>query len=738
MATINLGTIGFTFRGAYDAATTYSKQDIVTEGVDTYISLIDSNTGTTPGTDATKWVIFTNGIGQGTGTPAGGIWYYDGTSVQSIAPTSADQVLRVDEATNLPVWTADDQRSSVRVANLPGGNTISYRFCAVIMEDGAWRGWGDNVYYQHGFGAETSSRGNPTNAAFPAGFSGVKVAERKLVNRNKRTVTHTVTMGTDGNGDPIFVIDGTDNPNIDMTKGNIYKFDQTDSTNTEDLVFEESTDGGTTWTSLTLADIGDRKKTSVYTAAGLTAGTDRVTYIRIGDEETNMYRYVGSTTATAGNTITLNTNGFVYDYDDKGWYFQFNYQANAAVVDNDNNLWCWGRNQQGQIGRATTADQSIPYNASAYSVGSLYNKNVIKCLVGQGGSSVSNTNGIWALCDDGTIHYAGDGQYGSRGDGNVSDSGIFVQASPQLGKFQTTSLDEFVDLWVGMQDASFGIALGKDGTLYHCGYSGHYQSGQNPISNTNNSNYTKIAVSVPAAEILWVNAKGGWIRDIDGNMWNWGQDNSASYSGALGRGAAGNYPPAIVMTNSQANGDTTICEVCSTSSYDNYNNAIIRDAAGVLYASGYNGYGQNLNGNTTLTFNYASIPANNPTVQWDGDYGPTGYPTFPTNVKRIVNAGSGSANAYMALTDDGEVICWGYGAQGTLGYGAAANISNTGIYTCPGIPKEVIDISGYGYGSEMTFIALTEDGNAYTWGYSADYSIGNENYNRYAPAQVLF
>lgn len=47
MATVNLGTIGFTFRGAYDAAVAYNKQDVVTEGVDTYVSLIASNTGTT-------------------------------------------------------------------------------------------------------------------------------------------------------------------------------------------------------------------------------------------------------------------------------------------------------------------------------------------------------------------------------------------------------------------------------------------------------------------------------------------------------------------------------------------------------------------------------------------------------------------------------------------------------------------------------------------------------------------
>jgi alpha-tubulin suppressor-like RCC1 family protein len=738
MATINLGTIGFTFRGAYDAATTYSKQDIVTEGVDTYISLIDSNTGTTPGTDATKWSIFTNGIGQGTGTPAGGIWYYDGTSVQSIAPTSANQVLRVDEATNLPVWTEDDQRSSVRVANLNHPNTNSYRYGAAIMEDGTWRSWGYNAYYQQGIGSETSNRPNPTTAAFPPDFSGVKLSERKLVNRNKRTVTHTVTMGTDSNGDPIFVIDGTDNPNIDMTKGNIYKFDQTDSTNTEDLVFEESTDGGTTWTSLTLADIGDKDKTTVYTAPGLTAGTDRVTYIRIGDEETDMYRYVGSTTATAGNTITLNTNGFVYEYANKGWYWQFNYQQMCMAVDNNNNLWTWGRNHLGEHGTGNTTDVYVPQNASSKAANSLNGKNVIKCVLAQGGTSVSTYNGAWALCDDGTIHYCGYGNYGSRGDGNTTTTLNFVQASPQLGKFQTASLDQFVDLWAGNQNSPFAIAQGKDGTIYHCGYSGNYTSGQNPVSNSNNTNYTKVAINVPAAEILFVTATGGYVRDIDGNLWTWGQDSHSTHSGALGQGTHGNLPPTIVMNNTQANGDTTICECVAATFIDQYNTAIIRDAAGVVYSSGYNGYGQLLDGGVTARKNFVSIPSSSPTVVWPGEYEPTGYPNFPSNVKRMAVSGSGSYLNFCVLTDDGEVLCWGYNGHGQIGVGDTTSHSNSGKYNCLGIAKEVIDIALYGHSNQISGIALTEDGNAYTWGYSAEYSLGNENYHRYAPTMLQF
>ena len=94
MATINLGAVGFTARGAYDAATTYAKQDIVTYDNNSYVSIVASNTGVTPGTDATKWEIFTQGIST-SATPTNGVWYYDGTNVVSLAPGSANQVLPI-------------------------------------------------------------------------------------------------------------------------------------------------------------------------------------------------------------------------------------------------------------------------------------------------------------------------------------------------------------------------------------------------------------------------------------------------------------------------------------------------------------------------------------------------------------------------------------------------------------------------------------------------------------------
>jgi len=736
MATINLGTIGFTYRGVYDAATTYSKQDIVKEGSDTYVSLVDSNTGTTPGTDPTKWEVFTAGIGQGTGTPAGGIWYYDGSGVQVAAPTDANQVLRIDETTNLPVWTADDQRSGQRVANLPFPMTNTYRFGFCIMENGSWRSWGYNGYGQQGHGAQTGSRNMPTNAIFPKDFVGIKLSKRKLVNRNKKTVTLAVTQGTDGGGNPIFIIDGVDNPNIDMTNGNIYKFDQTDSTNTEDLVFEESTDGGTTWASLTIADIGDRLKTSVYTAPGLTVGTDRVTYIRIGDNETNMYRYVGSTTGSAmGNTITLNKNGFVYDYEDKGWYFMASYQVDSAIIDNDGKLWTWGRNNVGECGTGGTSVQYFPYCASDNASNSINGKNLIK--IANMPANGTSTQGILVLADDGTIHYAGDGGYGLPANSSTTDQYNFVQANVQLGIYQTGSLNSFVDVWGGNTEAGFAIALGKDGTLYHTGYTGHYTKGT--IANTTQNNtYTAITnVTVPVAEILCVVPRGVWVRDINGDCWNWGWDNNSSYAGALGRGSYSYFDPAIVFTNT-ANGDNSVCEVIHTAYSDNYMSSLVRTASGHLHSSGYNGYGGCLDGSTSVRNTFHNITTYAPTVVYPGDHEPTGYPSFPTNIKRMVISGNASAHTFLCLTDDGEVLAWGYNGHGQNGSGVTTNHSASGQYMCVPIPKEVIDIGAWGYGSEETCAALTEDGTMYTWGYSADGSIGNDNQYRYGPVSLIF
>ena len=137
MATINLGAVGFTARGAYDAATTYAKQDIVTYDNNSYVSIVASNTGVTPGTDATKWEIFTQGIST-SATPTNGVWYYDGTNVVSLAPGSANQVLRINSSNQLE-WADDDARTGVKVANLLHGRSreVYRRTCLLYTSDAA-------------------------------------------------------------------------------------------------------------------------------------------------------------------------------------------------------------------------------------------------------------------------------------------------------------------------------------------------------------------------------------------------------------------------------------------------------------------------------------------------------------------------------------------------------------------------------------------------------------------------
>jgi alpha-tubulin suppressor-like RCC1 family protein len=716
VATINLGTIGFTFRGVYDAAVTYAKQDIVREGVDTYVSLVDSNTANTPSTSATQWAVFTQGIGQNTGTNNGGVWYFDGTNVVSLAPGSANEVLRIGSSGN-PEWAIDDSRSGVRVANLPSGRSqMIYNKYYGVMEDGSLRAWGYNGNYQHGTGSATSSKSYPINVGFPHGFVGCQLDERKLSNRNKTTVTLAVTQGTDSGGNPIFVIDGVDNPNIDMTKGNIYKFDQTDSTNTEDLVFEESTDGGVTWSSLTLSEIGNNDVTSVYTASGLTAGTDRITYLRIGEDETNMYRYVGSTTgSTMGNTITLNTNGFVQYFRHQGGYFFMHYNNATGVIDNSGNVWMWGNNGNGVCGTGSTSHQYTPYNATANATNSLNGKTAK--LFGREVGAESNNTCCWVLCTDGSVHHAGYSGHGQTGNGSAATN-YFVQM---------LNVTKVVDIHQSCDNTPFLIMLEANGELKHVGYGGTYGNG----SNTNNSSVplTISAVTQRVAEILYVGRRMTFVRDIDGNCWNWGNDN---YGFLARSGTAGNYSAAIVYNNN-ASGTDCVCEAVGNPDGDTYESSYIRTASGLVKSSGYNGYGQLGNGNTTNATSWQDLTGTVTTYLAHNDFGTFpqgGFPSFSARkIIKLLAMGSGSYGFFICLDDEGAAYGCGYNGNGQLGTGDTTNLNAGQIHRWL-VPKKLIDVSVAGYAQYGHTWGLTEDGHLVCSGYNGDSCLTGDDAER--------
>src|SRR5262249_20259299 len=76
----------------------------------------------------------------------------------------------------------------------------------------------------------------------------------------------------------------------------------------------------------------------------------------------------------------------------------------------DGTLWCWGRNDIGQLGDGTTANQTTPVQAGAATLGS----NVAEVALGGNHSCARKTDGtLWCWGDNGT---------GQLGDGTTANT----------------------------------------------------------------------------------------------------------------------------------------------------------------------------------------------------------------------------------------------------------------------------------------------------------------------------
>jgi hypothetical protein len=130
MATVNLGSIKFNWKGTYAGATAYKIDDVVEYNGSSYIS-IQAGTGNLP-TDTAYWELMsqkgTNGTDgtdlTSTLTTQGDILYRDGSGLQRLGAGTAGQALVTGGAGANPSW------SSVGGTNTPmfragiGSNTI--------------------------------------------------------------------------------------------------------------------------------------------------------------------------------------------------------------------------------------------------------------------------------------------------------------------------------------------------------------------------------------------------------------------------------------------------------------------------------------------------------------------------------------------------------------------------------------------------------------------------------------
>ena len=131
MATINLGSIKFNWKGAYNNSTAYAVDDVVSSGGNSYVC-IQASQGNAVGNATAYWNIMssagtngTNGTDVGTTlTTQGDILYRDGSGLQRLAKGTAGKALLMNSGANAPEWGDASGGKVLQAISAGKGNTF--------------------------------------------------------------------------------------------------------------------------------------------------------------------------------------------------------------------------------------------------------------------------------------------------------------------------------------------------------------------------------------------------------------------------------------------------------------------------------------------------------------------------------------------------------------------------------------------------------------------------------------
>lgn len=139
---IDLGKIRFHWRGTYDAATTYDKDDVVEYLGASYICLNDGTTGSTPESTSSNWDVMAQGGDVGaTLTNTGDMLYRDGNGLQRVGIGSSGQYLSTNGTE--PQWANLTQPDDLASSDYNSMNR--YNDGQELIRRAAWE-WGGGTW----------------------------------------------------------------------------------------------------------------------------------------------------------------------------------------------------------------------------------------------------------------------------------------------------------------------------------------------------------------------------------------------------------------------------------------------------------------------------------------------------------------------------------------------------------------------------------------------------------------
>lgn len=325
----------------------------------------------------------------------------------------------------------------------------------------------------------------------------------------------------------------------------------------------------------------------------------------------------------------------------------------------DQTLWCWGRNQYGQLGDGTASDRPTPTQVGAFSdwtnvaAGNIHtcgirNSGRLYCwgynLYGQVGDGTATnrsapvqvgTAANWAAVAVGSQHSCGvrtDGRlycWGYNATGQVGDGTTTNRSTPvQVG---TATNWMQVDLGV-----NFSCGTRADGSMHCWGFNGQGRLGDGTTANR----HSPVQIG---GTMDWTHVSAGYdhacaVRD-DGTLYCWGYN----MQGQLGDGTTTDRLAPV-----QIGGATDWQEVAAQ-----HEHTCGLQEDGTLHCWGRNQYGQLGDGTISNKLAPTLVAV---AVEWAGVAGSGGYHTCASDVQ-------------------GRLYCWGWNNYGEIGDGSAQGSS---------------------------------------------------------------
>lgn len=371
----------------------------------------------------------------------------------------------------------------------------------------------------------------------------------------------------------------------------------------------------------------------------------------------------------------------------------------SLVLTEDGNVYSWGAGFYGQLGTGISGNGSS--RPTPQHVTALSGKNIVQVSAGVQFSL--------ALTEDGNVYSWGDGRSGQLGLGNTSQQNTPREVTTLSGK-------NIVQIVAGSLHA---LALTADGEVYSWGRGSNGRLG---LGDTINQDTPRLIEALENREIIQIQAGSSHSLALtkSGDIYGWGRNLIGTTLGIITENENQTTP---ILINRQSLVDNKIVQISASHSH---NLALTED--GDVYAWGSNNSGA---------------------LGLDSGNGVIGIPTRVQGLisdKKIIGVETGgtgrsvSSGHSFVITETGDVYSWGDNSAGQAGH------RSSGITCHFKAPMHLESLSDKGIiqinlGGEHS-LALTKDGNVYSWGgnWYGQLGLGNSGSgtNRDAPTIIPY